>query len=118
MSMLYMLVVYGSKTSDARKSPQEGLMQAMDDYNDALVEAGVRVMAKGLHPTSEAIRYAFKKPGEKPEVTHGPFEDSPNHISGFILIDVNSKEEAVSWASKMPDPIGYGEGLIELRQVF
>lgn len=116
--MLFMLVVYGSKTSEARKSPQEGLMQAMDDYNDALVEAGVRVMAKGLHPTSEAIRYAFKEPGQEPIVTQGPFENESSHISGFILIDVKSKEEALHWASKMPDPIGYGEGLIELRQVF
>ena len=90
----------------------------MDKYNEKLVEVGVRVMAKGLHPSSNGMRISFPQPGEKPVVIEGPFIQSQELIAGFILIDVNSKEEAIQWAMRMPDPQGYGEGQIELRQVF
>jgi len=89
----------------------------MDKYNDNLVEAGVRVMAKGLYPGSTAVRISYPEPGNPPIVKHGPFEEPREMIAGFILIDVNSREEALEWALRMPDPIGYGEGEIELRQV-
>lgn len=75
-------------------------------------------MAKGLKPSSNGIRISYPKPGEKPIVTEGPFTETKDLIAGFILIDVNSREEAVEWAMNMPDPQGYGEGQIELRQVF
>lgn len=116
--MLFMLVVKASPTSEAGKRPSEGLMEAMSKYNEELMEAGVRVMAKGLHPSSNGIRLSYKNPGEKPVVTEGPFANPKELISGFILIDVASREEAIEWAKRMPDPIGHGEGEIELRQVF
>ena len=116
--MLFMLIVKASKNSEAGNLPSPELMEAMDKYNEELVEAGVRVMAKGLHPSSNGMRISFLQPGEKPVVIEGPFTQSQELIAGFILIDVNSKEEAIQWAMRMPDPQGYGEGQIELRQVF
>ncbi|MEH7098477.1 YciI family protein, partial [Neobacillus vireti] len=94
------------------------LMEAMDKYNEELIKAGVRVMAKGLYPSSNGIRLSFPKPGEKPVVTDGPFTETKELIAGFILIEVKSREEAIVWAKRMPDPQGHGEGQIELRQVF
>ena len=116
--MLFMLVVKASKNSEAGKLPSSELMDAMTKYNEDLVKAGVRVAAKGLHPSSNGLRLSYPKPGEKPVVTEGPFTESKELIAGFILIDVKSREEAVEWAMQMPDPQGYGEGQIELRQVF
>ncbi len=116
--MLFMLIVKASKNSEAGSLPSSELMEAMTKYNEELVKAGVRVMAKGLHPSSSGIRLSYPKPGEKPVVTDGPFTDSKELIAGFILIDVKSKEEAIEWAMRMPDPQGHGEGQIELRQVF
>lgn len=116
--MLFMLIVKASKNSEAGSLPSSELMEAMTKYNEELVKAGVRVMAKGLHPSSNGIRLSYPKPGEKPVVTDGPFTDSKELIAGFILIDVKSKEEAIEWAMRMPDPQGHGEGQIELRQVF
>ncbi|THE09146.1 YciI family protein [Bacillus timonensis] len=116
--MLFMLIVKASKNSEAGKLPSSELMEAMDKYNEDLVKAGVRVMAKGLHPSSNGIRISYPIPGENPVVTEGPFTESKELIAGFILIDVNSKEEAIEWAMRMPDPQGHGEGQIELRQVF
>lgn len=116
--MLFMLIVKASPSSEAGKRPSTELMDAMSTYNEELVEAGVRVMAKGLHPSSNGIRLSYVKPGEKPLVTEGPFANPKEAISGFILIDVESREEAIKWAMRMPDPIGNGEGEVELRQVF
>jgi hypothetical protein len=116
--LLYMLIVKASKNSEAGNLPIPELMEAMDRYNEDLVKAGVHVMAKGLHPSSNGIRLSFPKQGEKPVVTEGPFMETKELIAGFILIDVKSREEAIKWAMRMPDPQGYGEGQIELRQVF
>ena len=116
--MLFMLIVKASNHSEAGKSPSAELIEAMSKYNEELMEAGVRVMAHGLHPSSNGIRLSYANPGEKPVVTEGPFENPNELVSGFFLIDVASKEEAVEWALRLPDPIGNGEGAAELRQVF
>ena len=116
--MLFMLVVKASKNSEANQLPSPELMEAMTRYNEELMKAGVRVMAKGLHSSSNGIRISFPKQGEKPIVTVGPFTATQELIAGFILIEVNSREEAIEWAMRMPDPQGHGEGQIELRQVF
>lgn len=120
--MLFMIIVKASKNSEGNQFPNMKLQLEMDLYNEALEAAGVKVMAKGLHPSANAMRISFKNQGESPIVTHGPFDgqcDTPNNIiAGFFLLDVATKEEAVAWAMKCPDPQGDGEGEIELRQVF
>jgi len=115
--MLFMIIVKASKNSEAGNLPSPELREAMTKYNEELVKAGVRIMAKGLHPSSMGIRLSYPKQGEKPVVTDGPFSETNELIAGFILIDVKSKEEAIEWAMRMPDPQGHGEGQIELRQV-
>ncbi len=88
--MLFMLIVKASKNSEAGHLPSQELMDAMDQFNQELVYAGVRVMAKGLHPSSNGMRLSYPVPDEKPVVTHGPFADTENVVAGFILIDVQS----------------------------
>lgn len=116
--MLFMLIVKASRNSEAGNLPDPELIEAMTKFNKELVRAGVRVMAKGLHPSSNGMRISFPRPGEEPVVEDGPFWEPQDLIAGFILIDVRSREEAIEWAMRMPDPQGYGEGQIELRQVF
>ncbi|MDW0117725.1 YciI family protein [Sporosarcina thermotolerans] len=114
--MLFMMIVKASKNSEAGNLPSPELREAMTRYNEELVKAGVRIMAKGLHPSSNGIRLSYPKEGGTPVVTDGPFSD--DLVAGFILIDVKSREEAIEWAMRMPDPQGFGDGQIELRQVF
>ncbi|HET7627678.1 MAG TPA: YciI family protein [Bacillales bacterium] len=116
--MLFMLVVKASKHSEAGEMPSLELQEAMDQYNEELMEAGVRVMAKGLHPSSNGLRISYPKPGEEPVVTEGPFSPTNELIAGFFLLEVKSREEAIDWAMRCPDPMGRGEGQVELRQVF
>ncbi|WKA57038.1 YciI family protein [Planococcus shenhongbingii] len=115
--MQFMLIVKASTNTEVGNSQSPELIEAMSKYNEELLKAGVRVMAKGLHPSSNGMRISYSKPGEKPVVTNGPFSETKELIAGFILIDVKSREEAVEWAMRMPDPMGNGEGQIELRQL-
>ncbi len=115
--MLYIIIVKGSQRSEADLYPSQELMEAMDRYNEDLEAAGVRVMAKGLHPSSTGIRIAFETPGEKPVVTRGPFHPAEEIMAGCIIIDVASEEDAIDWAMRMPDPMGHGEGRLELRKI-
>lgn len=116
--MQFMILVKASEKSEAGEFPPQHLRQAMDDFNTALETAGVRIMAKGLHPTKEAIRITYDEASKIATVTQGPFENPNDQVAGFFLIDVNTLEEAIAWAKKVPDPQGHGQGAIELRQVF
>ena len=115
--MLFMMIVKASRSSEEGNLPSQELMDAMRQYNEDLVKADVRVAAKGLYPSSNGLRLTFQKQGEAPAITYGPFKEPQDLVAGFFLIDVKSKEEAIQWAMKAPDPQGNGEGQIELRQV-
>lgn len=116
--MLFMILVKSSKNSENEDRPSKELMKQMDLYNEELDAAGVKVMAKGLRPSSIGVRISFLKENEKPVITKGPFENPRDIIAGFFLIDVKDYDEALKWALRAPDPQGYGEGEIELRQLY
>lgn len=116
--MLYIMFVKASRNSEGSQRPHPTLMKQMDDYNDALEKAGVKVMAKGLKPSSFGVRYLFKDAASSPVKIRGPFLPISSVIAGFFLLDVASQEEAEYWASRCPDPQGNGEGEIELRPLF
>jgi hypothetical protein len=99
-------IVKASKNSEGRNLPRPGLIDAMTKYNEELDKAGVRVMAKGLHPISDGVRISFPKPEEEPVITEGPFAETNELIAGVILIDVKSKEEAIEWAPADAGPAG------------
>jgi hypothetical protein len=116
--MRFMMIVKATKDSEAGVMPSQELLNAMMKYNEELVKAGVLVAAEGLHPSTSGIRISYPVPGGKPKVMDGPFTEAKELIAGFTLIEVRSREEAIEWAMRMPDPHGFGEGQIELRQVF
>ncbi|HLN62746.1 MAG TPA: YciI family protein [Symbiobacteriaceae bacterium] len=116
--MRFMMIVKASRDSEAGQLPSPELIEAMQKYNEELIKAGVLLSGEGLHPSKEAVRISYPTPGGKPVVTDGPFAETKELIAGFWLIDVSSREEAIQWALRAPDPHGHGEGQIELRQVF
>jgi hypothetical protein len=75
-------------------------------------------MAKGLHPTRHAYRMTYDSNHKPSELIQGPFEKVEDQIAGFFIIDVSSEEEALKWFKKVPDPIGYGHGQVELRKIY
>ncbi|KIL38133.1 hypothetical protein SD70_28485 [Gordoniibacillus kamchatkensis] len=116
--MRFMMVVKATKETEAGTPPSKELIDAMMRYNEELVKAGVLIAAEGLHPSSNAVRISYPVPGGKPKVVDGPFTEAKEIIAGFTIIEVKSREEAIEWALRMPDPNGFGEGEIELRQIF
>ncbi|MBH5317715.1 YciI family protein [Paenibacillus sp. GSMTC-2017] len=116
--MRFMMIVKATTDSEAGKMPSPELVEAMQKYNEELVRAGVLLAADGLHPSSSGIRISYPEAGGKPKVFDGPFTEAKEMIAGYTLIDVKSREEAIEWALRMPDPHGFGQGEIELRRVY
>lgn len=116
--MRFMMIVKATTDSEAGVKPTPELLEAMQKYNEELIKAGVFLAADGLQPSSSAIRISYPEPGGKPKVIDGPFTEAKEMIAGYTLIEVKSREEAIAWAMRMPDPHGFGQGEVELRQVF
>ena len=115
--MRFMMMVKASKDSEAGKMPSEELLSAMGKYNEELMKAGVLLDLSGLQPTSKGARIKFS--GGKRTVIDGPFTESKELIAGYWVIQVKSREEAIEWAKRVPNPAGEGaEGEIEIRQFF
>ncbi|GIP41308.1 hypothetical protein J31TS4_45880 [Paenibacillus sp. J31TS4] len=116
--MRFMMIVKATTDSELGVKPSQELLDAMLRYNEELAKAGVLLAADGLQPSSSGIRISYPEPGGKPKVVDGPFTETKEIIAGFTLIEVESREEAIEWAMRMPDPHGGGQGEIELRQIF
>jgi len=114
--MRFMIIVKASKDSEAGKMPSEELLAAMGKYNEELVKAGIMLAGEGLHPSSKGARVRFA--GDRRIVTDGPFTETKELVAGFWLWQVKSKEEAIEWVKRCPNPMPGSEAEIEIRQVF
>jgi len=114
--MRFMVMVKATKDSEAGVLPNEKLLTAMGKYNEELVKAGVMLAGEGLQPSSKGARVRFS--GEKRTVIDGPFSETKELVAGFWLIQVKSKEEAIEWIKRCPNPHPGAETEIEIRQVF
>jgi hypothetical protein len=112
--MKFMVLVPGSKESEAGELPSKEILAAMTEFNTQLVKAGVMLAGEGLHPTSKGARVVFHEGGKK-AVVDGPFTESKELVAGFWIWQVKSKEEAIEWLKRAP----FGGGVsVELRQIF
>ena len=113
--MRFMILLKADRSTEAGAPPDEKLLTAMGKYNEELARAGVLLAGEGLQPSSKGARVKFS--GEQRTVTDGPFSDTNGMIAGFWMFQVNSKEEAIEWVKRCPNPLP-GEAEIEIRQVF
>ena len=113
--MRFMVMVKADKDSEAGVLPDEKLLTEMGKFNEELVKAGVMLAGEGLHPSSKGARVRFS--GAKRTVIDGPFAETKELIAGFWLWQVKSKEEAIEWVKRCPNPMPE-ESEIEIRQVF
>ena len=113
--MRFMLLVKASPESEAGKMPSEQLMTEMGKFNEELVKAGVLLAGEGLHASSKGARVQFS--GSKRTVVDGPFAETKELVAGFWLIQVKSREEAIEWVKRCPNPME-SDSEIEIRQVF
>ena len=114
--MRFMILVKADKNSEAGVLPDEKLLTEMGKFNEELVKAGVMLAGEGLQPSSKGARVKFS--GDKRTVTDGPFTEAKELIAGFWLWQVESKQEAIEWVKRCPNPMPGTESEIEIRQVF
>jgi hypothetical protein len=114
--MRFMILIKADKSSEAGVMPGEQLLADMGKFNEELVNAGIMLAAEGLHPSSKGARVRFS--GSKRTVIDGPFTETKELIAGFWLWQVKSKEEAIEWVKRIPNPMPGTETEVEIRQVF
>ncbi len=114
--MRFMIIIKASQDSEAGVMPSQELLTAMGNYNEELVKAGIMLAGEGLHPSSTGARVKFS--GDKHTVIDGPFIETKELIAGFWLWKVKSREEAIEWVKRCPNPMPGTEAEIEIRQVF
>jgi hypothetical protein len=110
-----MVIVKATKESEAGVMPSTRLLTEMGKFNEELVKAGVMLAGEGLRPSSKGARVKFS--GNRRTVIDGPFVETKELIAGYWLWQVKSKEEAIEWVKRCPNPM-LGESEIEIRQVF
>lgn len=113
--MRFMVMVKATQDSEAGVMPSEELLTAMGKYNEELAKAGIMLAGEGLQPSSKGARVRFS--GAKRTVIDGPFAETKELVAGFWLWKVKSKEEAIAWVKRCPNPMP-GDSEIEIRQVF
>jgi hypothetical protein len=113
--MRVMVMIKANKVTEGGGLPDEKLLADMGKFNEELVKAGIMLAGEGLHSSSKGARVRFS--GSKRTVIDGPFAETKELIAGFWLLQVKSKEEAIEWIKRCPNPME-GEPEIEIRQVF
>ena len=113
--MRVMVMVKGTKDTEAGVLPSEQLLTEMMQFNEELVKAGIMLAGEGLQPTSKGKRVRFS--GAKRTVVDGPFAESKELVAGYWIWQVRSMDGALEWARRIPNPTGE-EGEVEIRPLY
>ncbi len=116
--MKFMILVKATKDSEAGKMPPDSLISEMVGFHEEMAKAGILVDGSGLRASSHAWRIKYGKDGKRTFVD-GPFTEAKELVAGYTIIDVKSREEAIAWTKRFPNPaIDQGEAEIEVRPYF
>jgi hypothetical protein len=113
--MRFMIIIKATKDSETGKPPTQELLAAMGKYNEDLVNAGIMLAGEGLLSSSEGARVRFS--GDRRTVINGPFPETKDLIAGFWVWQVKSKDEAIEWVKRCPNPMPGTDAEIEIRQI-
>ena len=113
--MRFLVMVKATPDSEAGNMPSTEMLEAMTKYNEELAKAGIMVAGEGLHPSSKGARVRFS--GSERSVIDGPFSETKELVAGFWIFDVKSREEAIEWVKRCPNPMNE-DSEIEIRQIF
>lgn len=112
MRFMMLVIPKGYENASPGAMPEAQMVEAMMKYNESLKKAGILLALDGLHPPSMGARVTWS--AGKSKVIPGPFPQAKEVVGGYWMIRVNSKQEAIEWASRCPLPDG---DTIEIRQV-
>jgi hypothetical protein len=115
--MRFMITVLATPQSEAAARPDAALIQEMGDFHQELARAGVLLDAAGLRPTAQGWRQHYSRTGQR-QLIDGPFADTKELLAGYTLIQVRSREEALEWARRFPQPFRDADCTIEVRPLY
>ena len=117
--MKFMIIVRATPESEAGVMPPDSLIAEMGQFHEELHKAGVLRDASGLQPSSKGWRVKYAKGSPKRTVVDGPFAETKELIAGYTIIEVKSREEALEWTRRFPNPFPDNATCeIEVRQFF
>ena len=114
--MRFIVMVKATKDSEAGKLPDQKMLAEMGKYNEELAKAGVMLAGEGLQPSSKGARVRFS--GNKRTVIDGPFAETKELVAGFWIWQCKSRQEAIEWLKKCPNPHPGQDSEVEIRQIF
>ena len=115
--MRFMILVKATQDSEAGKMPPESLFAEMAKYHEELQRAGVLLDASGLKPSKKGWRISYD--GAKRSFVDGPFTETKELVAGSTIIGAKSREEAIEWAKRFPNPsVDGGKAEIEVREFY
>ena len=114
--MRVMVQIKANADTEAGKMPDEKILTAMGNFNEELVKAGIMLGGEGLHPSASGKRVRLE--GGKATVVDGPFAETKELIAGFWMWQCQSKQDAIDWVKRCPNPFPGGDSEIEIRQIF
>jgi hypothetical protein len=101
--MKVMVMVKATASSERGELPSHELLEAMGNYNEELVKAGIMLAGEGLKPSSAGARVRFS--GKNRTVIDGPFAETKELVAGYWMWEVKSLAEAIEWVKKCPNPM-------------
>lgn len=115
--MRYLIIVKASAESEAGAMPEESLLANMASFHEELAKGGALLDASGLQPSAAGWRIVYD--GGQRTVVNGPFSDPRQLIAGYTLIQARSRDEALEWTRRFPNPRGEGRpAQIEVRPLY
>jgi len=115
--MRFMILVKATKDSEAGKMPPESLFAEMGKYHEELQKAGMLLDASGLKPSNRGWRFEYD--GSKRSFVDGPFTETKELVAGYTIIQAKSREEAIEWTKRFPNPAVDGvKAQIEVREFY
>ena len=116
--MRFMIIVKATADSEAGVMPPPSLLAEMGAFHAELARAGVLMDGAGLKASSQGWRVRIGAGGDR-QVVDGPFAQTPELMAGYTLIQVRSRDEAVEWSRRYPNPTLNGSACeLEVRQLF
>ncbi|MBY4899151.1 YciI family protein [Cupriavidus sp. AU9028] len=114
--MRFMIIVRATQLTESGAMPDADVVADMAAYHEELSRAGVLVDASGLQPSAKGWRIRYGT--GQPSVIDGPFAETKELIAGFTLIEVGSRQEALEWTRRFPNPRTGEDCEVEVRQVY
>jgi hypothetical protein len=111
-----MVMVKATPNSEAGMMPSQELVTAMMAFNQQLVDAGIMLAGDGLQPSAKGVRVQFAN-GRR-TVVDGPFPETKELVAGYWIWQCKSRDEAIEWVKRCPDPMPGEESEIEIRPLY